>query len=176
MPSTSSSTKRLRASSNLVRQTRAPSKKSKPGPEKVSKKKRAAFTPQSARRDQASLKVGDRDPDYPLYLFKRWKRAYAQEEMVELPPNLQKEKSGSSLVLLSTLQIPRPHALNKTRELLYLLASLHPNPTKTEESSPLVTWTELPQSSKQRISSLPHPRKEESFPQCNEKDEGNISK
>ena len=173
MPSTSSSTKRLRASSNLVRQTRAPSKKSKPGPEKVSKKKRAAFTPQSARRDQASLKVGDRDPDYPLYLFKRWKRAYAQEEMVELPPNLQKEKSGSCLNLAnSSLSCSK----QEERELLYLLASLHPNPTKTEESSPLVTWTELPQSSKQRISSLPHPRKEESFLQCNKKDEGPISK
>ena len=32
-----------------------------------------------------SLYVRARDPDYLLYLFKKWKRAHAQEEGVELP-------------------------------------------------------------------------------------------
>ena len=57
-----------------------------------------------------------------------------------------------------------------------LLASLHPNPTKLKRARPWKTWTELPQSSKQRISSLPHSGQEESALQPNETDEGPISK
>ena len=55
-------------------------KKRQTGPSNVTRNKRAPFTPQSARRDLLSLQVREKDRDYPLYLFKRWKRAFAREE------------------------------------------------------------------------------------------------
>ena len=63
-----------------------------------------------------------------------------------------------------------------SRELLYLLVGLHLNLKKIEESSLLVHMDRAPPSlQKQRISFRPHPQQEESFLQCNEKEEGPIS-
>ena len=73
--------KKLRASFNLMRQTRKLHlKKRQTGRSNFTRNKRAPFTPQSARRDLLSLQVREKDRDYPLYLFKRWKRAFAREE------------------------------------------------------------------------------------------------
>ena len=54
--------------------------------------------------------------------------------------------------------------LASRRELLYLLASLHPNSTKTEESSPLVNMDRAPPVLKNNVLVLYliYPRKEES--------------
>ena len=86
--------KKLRASFNLMRQTRKLHlKKRQTGPSNFTRNKRAPFTPQSARRDLLSLQVREKDRDYPLYLFKRWKRAFAKKKG-GAPPKHQTKKSG----------------------------------------------------------------------------------
>ena len=54
----------------------------------VVNQKRAPPTPQSAKRDFLSYSPGKgkkRAPDYLLFLFRRWSRAYAQGERMEFP-------------------------------------------------------------------------------------------
>ena len=78
-------------------------------------------------------------PDCLLYLFKRWKRAYAQEERVELPPTFKKRNLVRRPAFKIKRVSPPPHAPKQAeippqlalvrklllQESLDLLVSLH---------------------------------------------------
>ena len=57
------------------------------GPSNLTRKKRAPPTPQSAKNflPHSLGKGKNRAPDCLLFLFRRWKRAYAPEESMEFP-------------------------------------------------------------------------------------------
>ena len=102
-----------------AREDRAPAayREKKRASSKFMRKKKAPFTVDKKR---PSFSRGqERDPDYPLYLSRGWKRAHAQEERMELPPSLQ---TDFCLVL--------PPALKKKRYVPHLIR------TQQQEESP----------------------------------------
>ena len=112
--------KRLRASSNLMRQKRAAfQKKDRQAPPRY--RERREPRPQSARRNLLFVYVMEGDPYYPLYLFKRWKSACAQEEKVALAPTFKQR----SLVLPSTFKKKKKLCMSckRRRKLHHLLVS-----------------------------------------------------